>query len=525
MNGRFLRTPVSLISTKIETSPVTKLNHNGSILILMTLGFVILGFFVGMAVDLGRGYLLKARLSRLVDGAALAAAKILKGGAFQNEATRAACDSLLMNGLQVEMSDSTTCSAVADSAFKLTIDFVDKPVPGGAAVKFVQVRGSNQVSTTFLRLLALVGPGDFSKLHVTAFAEAGPERPVDLMLVLDRSGSMVGTDGVGTTKFAAMKTTVNEFLAQNFSPLDRIGMTSFGYRGCGNSGGTNFTGVSCLNNEDKPLGSSISSIEAAINNLQLSGGTNTMEGLLTARGAMVDALNDPTRESSRKVVLLVTDGQPTIIKRSSESECKKSPISGSPLPSPGDNGSFPSGCLFEKGGDSVNSQSHYLLRRPLDVNPSLRIPVAPSLDYTLYQNVISSARSAALTEANRIRNLGEKNVVIFVIAIGEPTNQDSTARLDANARCLLARTANDPNTLLSGTPGPQSGSCESVYTTPDGDTHADLKQNWPCGFGPCIDETQLKGKVFTVDLSGDVRAQLKAIFNEIAILLKLRLTV
>lgn len=501
-----------------------KLNQNGSILILMTLGFVILGFFLGMALDLGRGYLLKARLGRLVDSAALAAAKVIKGGAFQDEATRAACDSLSMNGMKVQMSNSSTCTAVTNTTFEITVAFVDKPVPGGAPVKFVQVTGKDQTPSTFMNLLSLVAPGDFSKLNVSAFAEAGPERPVDLMLVLDRSGSMGQSDGTGTTKFTAMKTTVNQFLGQKFTPFDQLGMTSFGLRGCGNASGTNFTGVSCAGNEDKPLGSSIPNIQSAVNNLQLSGGTNTMEGLLTARSTMINVLNDPARASSRKVVLLITDGQPTIHRRNSDSECKKDPVSGSPLPAPGDSGSFPSGCLFEKGGNSTDSNSHYLRRRTLDVSSSARIP-GSGLDYQLYQNVISSGRIAALNEANIIRDLGAKNVLIFVIAIGEPTNPDATARLDANARCLLARIANDPSTLVSATPGPETGSCESVYTTPDSDNHLDLKQNWTCGSGPCIDGSQLKGKVFTVDLKGDVQTQMKNIFDQIAAFLKLRLTI
>jgi hypothetical protein len=61
----------------------------------------------------------------------------------------------------------------------------------------------------------------------------------------------------------------------------------------------------------------------------------------------------------------------------------------------------------------------------------------------------------------------------------------------------------------------------------DGDTHADLTENWPlCMVGPpCIDASQQPGKVFTVDVNGNVADQLKAIFKEVALLLKLRLTV
>ena len=74
-------------------------------------------------------------------------------------------------------------------------------------------------------------PGNYSTISVCVQAEAGPERPIDLVLVLDRSGSMSGA------KIAALKTTVNEFLSNNFTGNDRIGMVSFAWRGCGNAAG------------------------------------------------------------------------------------------------------------------------------------------------------------------------------------------------------------------------------------------------------------------------------------------------
>ena len=83
-------------------------------------------------------------------------------------------------------------------------------------------------------------PGDFSTLDVAATAQAAPERPVDLMMVLDRSSSMGETDATGHTKIAALKCAMtglgcagDGFLGENFTPQDRIGMTSFGKRGCG----------------------------------------------------------------------------------------------------------------------------------------------------------------------------------------------------------------------------------------------------------------------------------------------------
>ena len=56
-----------------------KLNQKGSVLIFLTLAFALLGTFVGFAVDFGRAYLEKARISRLVDGSRFGGCQSLEG--------------------------------------------------------------------------------------------------------------------------------------------------------------------------------------------------------------------------------------------------------------------------------------------------------------------------------------------------------------------------------------------------------------------------------------------------------------
>ena len=69
-----------------------RLNQKGSFIVMLALAFALLGSFIGFALDLGRAYLERARLTRLVDAASLAAAKVVKGrSAYMNAATRAAC--------------------------------------------------------------------------------------------------------------------------------------------------------------------------------------------------------------------------------------------------------------------------------------------------------------------------------------------------------------------------------------------------------------------------------------------------
>jgi hypothetical protein len=213
-------------------------NQIGSFIIWLMLAFALLGTFVGFVLDFGRAYLEKARVSRLVDAAALAAAKVLKGQpGLENDATRAACDSMSMNGVSVQMSGNS-CVSTQGALIQASVEFFDLPAPGGPPVRAVRVTGTEPVSTTFLRFLGWMVPGDYSSINVLARAEAGPERPVDLMLILDRSGSMSSQDGSGQTKINALKIAVNAFLGlQNtFSANDRIGMISFSSRGCGVNG-------------------------------------------------------------------------------------------------------------------------------------------------------------------------------------------------------------------------------------------------------------------------------------------------
>jgi hypothetical protein len=516
-----------------------KLNQRGSFIIWLTLGMALLGTFMGFALDFGRAYLEKARMARLVDAASLAAAKVLKGQpGFQNDATAAACDSMTMNGAPVVMSGATTCAAKQGAPMTASVEFFDLPVPGGPPVKAVRVTGTEPVPTTFLRFLGWMVPGDFSKINVVARAEAGPERPVDLMLVLDRSGSMGERDqgGSGRRKIDSLKCAMtgqgcagDGFLGENFTQDDHVGMTAFGKRGCGTGGSNEFTGNTCV--PDKVLGSSISSIISAINALDLSGTTNTMEGLRTGKTQIANAVADPSRAATRKVVLLVTDGQPTALRLDSIAACQKDPLTGSPLGGPA--WTDGSGCYFVKIGDSTSpGVSQGLDRYRLNTNCERRFG-ASSIDSngcgkttsgtgspnSLYLHQMQAARNAAREEARQIKELGEKSVVIFTIAIGPQTHPDATARLDANARCLLAAITNDKDMIEDPSTNQQLGSCNAVYTTPDQDPHSDLR-----GAGkPAFNPDHEKGKVFIVDLNGDVQTQLQVIFNEIAAILKLRL--
>jgi hypothetical protein len=91
----------------------------------------------------------------------------------------------------------------------------------------------------------------------------------------------------------------------------------------------------------------------------------------------------------------------------------------------------------------------------------------------------------------------------------------------------LARVANATDVVdaWSNTTEAITSVCSTPPTTyTDGDAYAELQDSWPCGTGPCINTAQEKGKVYIIDQNQDLQSQLQKVFNEIAAILKLRLT-
>ena len=549
-------------------------NQKGSFMVFLTLSFALLGTFIGFAIDFGHAYLEKARISRLVDGAALASAKALKGqSGYEDEATRAACDSMVMNGAPVVMDGALSCTATTGAPLTVALSFFDVPVEGGPPIKHVSVTGIEPVSTTFLNFLSWMVPGDYTKINVSAMAEAAPERPIDLMLVLDRSGSMGCTtcvDGTGTKKITALKTAVNAFLglSNTFSSDDRIGLVSFASRGCGNASGQDSTSTTCTPDMalDYATSSYITSLQNKVNGLcnggtNCSGGTNTMEAFRTARPPLASAFNDVNRSTTRKAILFVTDGQPTYLRRENSTRCKQDPLNNSPFDfNPGTlNGcamgvaAYPITTIPNAGTTKVVYSYPLTASSPSTSNMgcSALIPgytgcnsgnTFPTVA-TNYLNFLRCARSiincqtnGAMFEANVTRNCGFGNsacasggahdIVIFTIAIGKEEAGAPQSSMDKNAKCLLARMSNAEQIMIAATGVIETltSVCTGQITTIDGDTHADLNEGWPpCGTTPCIDGTQEKGRVSIVDSNGNVQTQLQSVFDDVAKLLKLRL--
>ena len=79
------------------------------------------------------------------------------------------------------------------------------------------------------------------------------------------------------------------------------------------------------------------------------GATGTMEALRTARVPITAAFNDATRVTTRKVVLLITDGKPTVMRRDTDAQCRRNPKDNTTVAEWDTDppNTFPNGCLME----------------------------------------------------------------------------------------------------------------------------------------------------------------------------------
>src|SRR5262247_650119 len=143
-------------------------NEKGMVLVYMAGAITVLLLFSGLAVDTGRIYIVKAQLTKAIDGAALGAARNMNSGNPTAEATRIFNANFPAGYMGSTLTSGPTVGLTTDAATGRNI---------------VTVSASASVPTTFMRV------GNFTQVMVNASAEA-TRRMVDLSLVIDVSGSI-----------------------------------------------------------------------------------------------------------------------------------------------------------------------------------------------------------------------------------------------------------------------------------------------------------------------------------------------
>jgi Flp pilus assembly protein TadG len=147
-------------------------SEKGFALIYMAGILTVLLLFAGLAVDAGRAYVVKAQLTKAVDGAALGAARMLNSGDPRGEAEQIFKANFPAGYMGTTGSDPTAAG-----------NFFSVSTIPASGVNVVTVTAATTLPTTFMSL------ANFNEMRISSMGEA-QRRMVDLSLVLDVSSSI-----------------------------------------------------------------------------------------------------------------------------------------------------------------------------------------------------------------------------------------------------------------------------------------------------------------------------------------------
>jgi Flp pilus assembly protein TadG len=198
----------------------------GQALVLVALSMIVLIGFVGLAIDVGSAYFTQRELQKAADAAALAGAQELPNSATATAVARqyGAADG-----------DKNEATLVKDATMAVSTRCVTSLgcVPSrGVTTNVIAVTETAQVPTLFAKLLGF----DSFTVHAKATAcSPCSAKPLDIMVVLDRTGSMCqlslpnGTiqQDPACTDLGYAKDGVRTFLSFFDESLDRIGLAVF----------------------------------------------------------------------------------------------------------------------------------------------------------------------------------------------------------------------------------------------------------------------------------------------------------
>jgi len=234
--------------------------------------------FTALGIETGRWYVVRAELSKSVDAAALAGAKNISNPYLVTEDFMA----------EIGQANFSPGLFGTQGAAQIT-GTVDQ---GQGRVSVV---GSTNVLNKITQVVeAQAGvPDGFFDTTLVASTGAAQQRDVEIMMVLDRSGSM--SSAMNDLKVAA-KSFIDFFLLTEAN--DQFGLISFA------------SGVVI----DFPLGTNfVSPMKTAIDNMSASGGTNTEDSIDQANGP--SGFTDQTGVSGelkvQQFMIFFSDGNPT----------------------------------------------------------------------------------------------------------------------------------------------------------------------------------------------------------------------
>ncbi len=416
------------------TRALQKQGEKGATLVLFTVllaSFILPG--VGLAIDGAVAFVVRAKLSAAVDAAALAGVQALGSGADLSQqaqnADRAAAAYFYANFSAGQMNAQPSLQRPISPIY-------------GTGFRTLSLKATAQTPTYFLRVLGI------ASINVAASSRA-TRRNVNLMVVLDRSGSMTRSNSC-----EPMKTAAQNFTAKFANGSDDLGLITFmGSAHLEYAPQTNFRTPGPSYNAN--LSDTIGMIQCKGAN----GSTGTAQALSMALQQFTDyGLFNP---SALNIVLLFTDGDPDAVGASfsiTNSACLPDVtsriVNGFIQNIDQKNGTFKTAGVYDSAGQPVSATTDQQLSDSTGCN-------FPHNKYDAYKDVASipgvdlwgnstagyaglnptnaqdstQLRQAALNTAdnaaNKIRNAG-----IAIYTIGEGT------AIDAQATEFLQRVSN-----------------------------------------------------------------------------------
>jgi Flp pilus assembly protein TadG len=253
----------------------TLTGESGVALIHMAVFMPMLLLFTGLAVDSGRAYIVKAQLSKAVDGAALSAARNLNGGNPKGEAAkvfRANFPANYMGAIQV--TDPTTAP-----------DFYAMHTDEETGLHVVTIKATAKVPTSFMRL------ANFTEMTVGSSSEA-TRRLVDLSLVLDVSGS------IGPA-WPSVRDAARSFIDAFDRNGDRMALVTYSF------------GAKVLDPMPAGFGFDKDKLKADVPNALPGGTTSMAEGLYRGWDEVRSVASG--QQAGLRVIVLFTDGSGNVL--------------------------------------------------------------------------------------------------------------------------------------------------------------------------------------------------------------------
>jgi len=244
--------------------------EKGVALIYMAVTLTTLLLATGLAVDAGRAYVVKAQLTKAVDGAALGAARHLNGGDPRGEAEQIFKANFPAGYMGTS---SVTDPTTAPGFYSLVTDNV-------TGINTITITASTILPTTFMRL------ADDYQVTVGASGEA-TRRMVDLSLVLDVSSSI-------GWRWPYVRDASRMFVDAFDGAHDRLALITFG------------NGSNVLDAMPASRGFDKAKVKADIPNGLPGGSTAMVEGLYRGWDELRSVAAG--QQSSLRIIVLFTDG-------------------------------------------------------------------------------------------------------------------------------------------------------------------------------------------------------------------------